>query len=237
MKTLTVLLALTCLLSALPAVGQTAPAGQERVDSEVYWKIRREATDNSQILRTTHFLTDVYGPRLTGSPNHKSAAEWVVRQAGSWGLENAKLEPWDFGRPGWLNERLSAHIVSPVRDQLTCEALAWTPGTNGAVTGKAFHLILPERPTRDQLNTYFDGIKNQVRGAIVLVGRHQSLPVTFNPPFKRRDEQEARSQYDPNNPAAAVPPFAATPAPTRTPAAGPQVSPPPQPPPTPAQVG
>jgi hypothetical protein len=39
-------------------------------------KIRKEEAANSQIMRTMHFLTDVYGPRLTGSPNHKAAAEW-----------------------------------------------------------------------------------------------------------------------------------------------------------------
>ena len=49
----------------------------------------------------------------------------------SWGLTNGHLEPWDFGHPGWVNERFSAHIIAPVKDQLTCEVLAWTPGTNG----------------------------------------------------------------------------------------------------------
>ncbi|HZG54154.1 MAG TPA: hypothetical protein VEZ40_18775, partial [Pyrinomonadaceae bacterium] len=204
-----------------PAFAQTPTAAAdatERIDPEVYWKIRREGTERSQAMRTLHVLTDLYGPRLTGSPNFKAAADWTVRQMNAWGFENAHLEPWDFGHPGWLNERLSAHIVSPVKDALVCEALAWTPGTNGAVTGRAYQLILPERPTKEQLDAFFEQHRQQVRGKMVLVGKHQIVPVTFNPQNKRREEQEVRSQFDPNNPAATPTPQS-TPTPQPSPAA------------------
>ena len=92
-----------------------------------------------------HYLTDVYGPRLTGSPNHKAAAEWAIKQMTEWGLENGHLEPWDFGHPGWLNERFSGFIVSPVKDSLVGEVLAWTPSTKGTVTAEAVHIIPPDR--------------------------------------------------------------------------------------------
>jgi carboxypeptidase Q len=176
-------------------------------------------------------LTDVYGPRLTGSPNFKAAADWTVKQMTSWGFKNAHLEPWDFGHPGWLNERLSAHIVSPVKDALVCEALAWTPGTNGAVAGQAVQIVLPERPTKATFDAFLEGVRQQVRGKIVLVGKHQIVPVTFNPQNKRREDQEARNQYDPNAPPAPSP-FAQ---PTPSPAASPQASPVPVL--TPAQIG
>src|SRR5215471_19955640 len=110
-------------------------------DPDIQAKIRKEETDNSQIMRTMHFLTDVYGPRLTGSPNHKAAGEWAIKQMQSWGFENGHLEPWDFGHPGWLNERHTAHILSPVKDSLEFEVLAWTPSTNGVVTAQAFQMI------------------------------------------------------------------------------------------------
>ena len=97
--------------------------------------IRGEAAERSQILQTLHMLTDVYGPRLTGSPNLKAASDWVVKRTTEWGLKNAHLEPWDFGRPGWANERTSAFLIAPIKDSLVVETLAWTPGTKGAVTG------------------------------------------------------------------------------------------------------
>ena len=93
-------------------------------------------------------LTDVYGPRLTGSPNLKAAQDWVVKETTAWGLKNANLEPWSFGHPGWVNERLSVHVISPVKDALVAEALAWTPGTNGPVTAQA--VLLDRAVAADQ---------------------------------------------------------------------------------------
>ena len=222
------------------ALAQTTAATTtpERIDAEVYWKIRREGMERSQAMQTLHVLTDVYGPRLTGSPNYKAAADWTVKQMSAWGFKNAHLEPWNFGHPGWLNERLSAHIISPVKDALVCEALAWTPGTNGTVTGQAFQLVLPERQTKEGLTAFLEGVREQVRGKIVLVGRHQPVPVTFNPQNKRREDQEVRNQYDPNNPTAGQPPFAApTPSPSPSPNAAAQPTPRPPAILTQAQVG
>ncbi|HEY7547216.1 MAG TPA: M20/M25/M40 family metallo-hydrolase [Blastocatellia bacterium] len=177
-----------------------AAFSQEPVNADINAKIRKEGMENSRIMRTMHFFTDLYGPRLTGSPNHKRAAEWAVKQMQEWGFENAHLEPWEFGHPGWLNERLTAHITSPVKDPLVCEALAWTPGTNGTVTAQAFNLVTPDQPTQEQLTAYLDSVKDKVKGKIVLVGKHQFVPVNTNPGPRRMDDQQAKARFDPNNP-------------------------------------
>ena len=209
-KTIRLSLVGLILLSTLPLVAE------ETVDREINWQIRQEATDRSQILRTLHFLTDVYGPRLTGSPNLKNAGDWAVKQLQTWGLENAHLEPWEFGRPGWLNERFTGHILSPVKDQLTCEVLAWTPSTNGTVTGQAFQMSMPQRVTKEELDGQLAQLKDKVKERMVLVGRHQRVPVTFTPSARRREEQNLRTQYDPDGPPAAQPgPPPAAPAPPR----------------------
>ena len=124
-----VALSLILSLLSLTSLAQ-APASAEDIRA----RIRKEGMENSQIMKTMHMLSDVYGPRLTGSPNHKRAAEWTIKQMQAWGLTNGHLEPWDFKHPGWVNERLSAHIISPVKDALVTEALAWTPGTLGIVS-------------------------------------------------------------------------------------------------------
>src|SRR5437667_6892367 len=143
MRKIIVLLLCSCLASApLPAV--------EKVDTESQSLLRNEGSEHSQIMHTMHFLADVYGPRLTGSPNHKAAANWAVQQMQAWGLENAHLEPWDFGHPGWVNEQSSGYIVSPIHDQLTFKVLAWTPSTKGTVRAKVFQLVLPEKPSKEQ---------------------------------------------------------------------------------------
>ena len=175
-------------------------AADETIDRDMNWKIRREAAERPQVMQTLHVLTDVYGPRLTGSPNYKAAADWAVKQLTSWGLENAHLEPWDFGHPGWTNERASGFVVAPYTDTLTLEVVGWTPGTNGTVRGQAVQILPPERPTEADLTAFFEKEKSTVKGKIVLVGKAATVPVTFNPPARRRDDTELRTQYDPRNP-------------------------------------
>ena len=182
-------------LSAAVA-GLVAVGAQERVDQDIFWKIRQEATTNSRIMQTVHVLTDRYGPRLTGSPNVKAAGEWVIEQMHAWGLKNGRLEPWNFNRPGWVNERLAAHIVAPVKDALVVEALGWTPGTDGAVRAEAMQITLPTRPTRDQLTAYLDGIKAAVKGKMVLVGPPRQVLVSFNAPALRREDADVISQMN-----------------------------------------
>ncbi len=133
LRTLTLVVLSVAISAPLPAFRRT-----EAIDAEINAKIRKEGMESPHAMRTLHTLTDVYGPRLTGSPNLKNAGEWVVKKMTEWGFENAHLEPWDFGKPGWLNERLTAHITAPVKDHLVCEVLAWTPSTNGTVTGSDF---------------------------------------------------------------------------------------------------
>ena len=174
-------------------------------------RIRKEALDHSQIMKTMHMFTDLYGPRLTGSPNHKAAADWAVKQMTAWGFENAHLEPWDFKHPGWLNERLTAHLISPVKDPLVCEVLAWTPSTKGTVQANAFQLVLPERVSQDQLKLLFNNYKAKVRGKIVLIGKPATIPVNLNPPSKRLSDEQAQQRFGPN-----PRPFP-TPSPTPTP--------------------
>ena len=202
------------LIAVLAALSTTTSSAQEKIDRDIQWKIRREAIDNSQLMRTLQVLTDVYGPRLTGSPNLKGASDWVIKETTAWGLKNAHLEPWTFGHPGWLNERMSVHVVSPVKDALVAEALAWTPGTNGPVTAQTVALELPTRPTQAQLSAFLDTERTKVKGRIVLVGTPAMLGVTIDPPAKRREDADVRAQFEgggspfggPQGPAAAPPP-------------------------------
>ena len=193
------------------------PAAQTQLDPGINDKIRMEAEKSSQIMRTLHYLTDVHGPRVTGSPGHKAAAEWAVKTMTGWGMQNGKLEPWEFGYPGWANERLSVHAIAPFKDALVVEALAWTPGTKGPVTAPAFNLVVPEGPlanpeattqgrggrgparlgpTEAELAAYLDSIKSKVTGAAVLVGRPAFVPVNLSPAAGRLTDEQVRCRYD-----------------------------------------
>ena len=134
-----------------------------------------------------HYLTDVYGPRLTGSPNLKAAGEWAVKEMASWGFTNGHLEPWDFARPGWTNDVAIGAAVSPFKDKLEFEVLAWTPSTDGTVKAKAVNIIAPDQPTKEELEKYLESVKASVQNAIVLVGgRGRSRSTWSRRPSGRR---------------------------------------------------
>ena len=217
MKKLLLALALAGVLSAQPAP-----------NSDVNARIRHEEAEHSQIMHTLHMLTDRYGPRMTGTPNLEAAARWVAKQLTDWGFQNAHLEAWEFGHPGWLNDRASGFIVSPVKANLKFEVLAWTPSTKGTVTGSAIELVLPQGPpvpaneaaggrggrgglggrggpqflppTRAELSAWLDANKDKIRGKVVMLSKAAVIPMNFEPEARRLPDDQVRAQYDPNNP-------------------------------------
>src|SRR5574341_379518 len=133
---------LRTLASLALAASTAAPAlPAEPLDWATIGRIRDEGFRRSQVMETAAQLTDVHGPRLTGSPQYKQAAEWARQQLQSWGLTDAHLESFPFGR-GWSFERCSAHVVAPVTFPLVAIPKAWTAGTNGSVRGKVVRVKL-----------------------------------------------------------------------------------------------
>ncbi len=202
--------------------------GQEKVDESNDAKMRSEELEHSQILHTLHMLTDRYGPRVTGTPNHEMAAKWAVAEMTRWGMKNGHLEPWDFGHPGWLNESADGHVVAPVKQNLKFEVLAWTPSTSGVVTGSVLQLEPPQGPMppappaaeagagggrggggrggpvrlgplKTEMAQWIAANKDKVRGKVVLVGKAAVIPVNFDPPAKRQSDDAVKRNYDPNN--------------------------------------
>src|SRR5215472_6640262 len=156
---------LVAVLTAQPP--QSRPAGPEPLDEAINAKIRSEEMERSKIMWIEHFLTVVYGPRPTGSPNHEAAAKLAVATMTSWGMKNAHLEPWEWGHPGWLPERASGFVTSPVKANLKFEVAPWTPSTKGTVKGNVFAMKPPANPTEEELTSYLAGIASKVTGAIV----------------------------------------------------------------------
>lgn len=127
---------------ALVAMVTVAPlAAQEKVDVATIERIKTEALENSQVMDIMSWLTDVYGPRLTWSPNTRKAADWSVMQLKKWGVTDAHLEPWNTPLGiGWQNERFSLQAVSPNPFIIHAAPRAWSAGTHGRVTGPALRI-------------------------------------------------------------------------------------------------
>jgi hypothetical protein len=172
---------------ALPLLAQ-AP---EPVDYDAIFKIKEEGFQRSQVMQIASYLTDVYGPRLTGSPNIKDAGEWAKQKLTEWGLVNARLEPWGpFGR-GWTNERFYAQVVAPRPFPLIGYPLAWTPGTDGTVTAEVVPAVI-------ETDADFEKFRGQLKGKIVLTAPMREVAARFQAPGQRyTDEQLAERARQP----------------------------------------
>jgi hypothetical protein len=166
--------------SLLAAVLLLPLGGQDKVDLGVVHRIKTEAFDNSRVMETLEALTDRYGPRLTGSPEIREAAEWTVGKLKSWGVENVRLEKWGpFGK-SWDLEQYSVEMIAPRYSLMTATPLAWTAGTSGPVTGEPF--LAPFKgsfdpnKTEEELKKFKEKYKGQLRDKVVLLTEIQNSP-------------------------------------------------------------
>src|SRR5262245_7955092 len=137
------------LVVAVSAAPQTQSVPAEKIDNAMIAKIKAEGMERSQIMRIEHMLTDIYGPRLTGSPNHKAAGEWAIKEMTSGGMKNGPLEPFEWqAKEGWLSERAYGFVTAPYKSNLVFAVQPWTPSTNGTVRAQAVNIIPPNGAVR-----------------------------------------------------------------------------------------
>jgi len=164
---------------------------QEKVDLETITRIRYEGFRESKVMELASGLMDSIGERLTGSPNMKRANEWTRDQLTAMGLSNAHLEPWGpFGR-GWANQYVNVRMTSPDIVPLLAYAKAWTPGTNGVVTGKCARVTIEDKKD-------FDKYRGKLAGMIVIQGPDAEVKTITEAPFKRLgdDDLSKLSEYE-----------------------------------------
>jgi carboxypeptidase Q len=154
----------------------------EKLDLDAVYRIKEEGLQRSKVMEIESYLTDVYGPRLTGSPNMKEAADWTTRTMKEWGLANVHLESWPFGR-GWQNQSFTAMAVTPRAYPLIGYPKAWTPGTNGPVTGEAIIAVINEEKD-------FAAFKGRLHGKFVLATPMREVAAHFEAPGHRYSDSE-----------------------------------------------
>ncbi len=180
----------TALVAALALAPLAAQQSQEKVDYEAIYKIKNEGFQRSQVMNIASWLTDVYGPRLTNSPGFRKAGEWAVKEMSSWGLANAKLEPWTtatgpFGR-GWSNDQFLMQATTPGGTfPIDGMSTAWTVGTEGLVKGQAAYAIIetPEDITR---------FKGQLKGKWVLTTPMREVVALWTATARRYTDDELK---------------------------------------------
>ena len=193
------------LLFGVPITAQM----QDKVDLDAIYKIKEEGLNRSQVMDILSYLTDVYGARLTGSPQIGAAGEWAKKKLMEWELVNVNLEPWGpFGR-GWSNDNFSARVISTSSFQVIAYPKAWTPGTNGPVTADVVAAVV----NNDQ---DFDKFRGQLRGKFVMITPLRDVPALFEAPGHRFTDEELLAMS--NQPV--QPPRGGGPGPQTTPGGG-----------------
>ena len=182
---LTSIFLLSAFLLPVAAIGQTASPAVKNYSApkEAVDKIKNEGMNHSQSLQILSYLSDVIGARLTGSPAMKRANEWTRDQMMKWGMQNAHLEAWGpFGR-GWTLKSFDAQIVAPYDIPLIAYPKAWSPSTNGTITGDVVYFDVKSEA---DLAKY----KGQLRGKIILVSPSRAMKANFTAMGRRLTDED-----------------------------------------------
>ncbi len=179
------MVALVCLLA------MSGPA-QESIDAGIVARIKEEAYQRSQALDTLSYLSDVYGPRLTGTPAYYEAAEWAKRRLESWGLDNVHFDSYRDDLRGWDIESYSVEMIEPRYMNITAQPDAWTRGTEGEVVGEP---LLVDHTSWAALQA----LAGQLRGKILLSPETRSQGKKREGVFSDEQLAHAEGHIDPDN--------------------------------------
>jgi carboxypeptidase Q len=169
--------------------------GEEAVNDAVIAQIKIEGFQRSAVMDTLSWLSDVHGPRLTGTPALRRAGEWARDQLIRWGLTNAALESYGSIGRGWTLERFSIEISEPQFVRIIGYPRAWSPAIASTLAGTP---MVVEVKSKDD----FDKYRGKLRGAIVMNGRPEPVDIGFQPEAKRITDEELKKQESAIDPAA-----------------------------------
>ncbi|HPF03647.1 MAG TPA: M20/M25/M40 family metallo-hydrolase [Bacteroidales bacterium] len=161
-------------------------AQTENVDLVMVYKIKQEGSRNSKIEDLAFGLTDLTGPRLTGSTGNTRGNEWAKAKMEELGFQNVRIEEaGDFTRGGWDNLKTYAAMTAPYYTNFACNPVAWTGSTNGLVKSE---VVMIDVRTEADLEKY----KGKLSGKIVMMPSATTTPyqISFEPLASRYTDEE-----------------------------------------------
>ena len=173
---------LAAVLAGRPLSGQ-----QLTVDTAGVGALLDEGMNRSEAMKNLMYLTDVIGPRLTGSPAARQANEWTMRRFQDYGLAT-HLEQWNFGGT-WTRGPMWARLVAPRPHDLVAASWAWTPGTGGRPVRGPVVRIDASSPESLAANVA------RVKGAWVMLAPPSMVWNTDGPPMTAADSQRQREFF------------------------------------------
>ncbi len=167
----------------------------DKLDYAMLGSIRDEGLNRSQVMNHVSWLSDVYGPRLTGSPGIQQASEWTMKTFREWGLANVHQERWGFGK-GWSLVRFTAHLVEPQIQPIIGFPQEWSSGTKGPVTADVIRVEIANESD-------FDKYRGKLAGTIVLAQPARKVRMLEGPIILRMTDKDVAEAETTPVPAAA----------------------------------
>src|SRR5262245_42030605 len=189
------------------------PATQQfQIDQTTLVRIRAEAIDHSQAGDYLFYLADLYGPRMTGSPNYRAAGDWAAGTLRSLGLQDVHEEPigeisfaenlkWS-GR-GWSFSRCSVRMIRPQQIQLLAVPAGWSHGTSGKLVADIVVAPFPAGP--DQVDQYIKTYRGRLKGKFALITNRRPMRRLIQPEFSRYNDEELARLALPSEPGGSRP--------------------------------
>ncbi len=159
---------------------QTEPVNLDMVD-----RIRFEGLHHSQVGKLAAYLSDVIGPRPTGSPEIDRANRWAAEKMKDWGLANVALEPYDDFGVGWSLRYVSAHLLKPHYAPLIAISVEWGSSTKGKIAGQPVYADIKSKAD-------FAKYQGRLGGKIVLYQPPRPVLTQFTPDARRHDEESLK---------------------------------------------
>ncbi len=177
MALLTKTTVLAFLLLGLTANSQTLPQALAKINTEGFQK--------SQVMNLITDLSDVYGPRLTGTKQYFTAAEWAKQTLENWGVDKVYFEKYCDDCMGWELKSFNVEMTEPAYMKIQAYPYAWTESSNGVQTGDLVSI---------ESYTDLEKIKKQwagkLKGKTILIGSNPTQNMLFDALSSRFTEEQ-----------------------------------------------
>jgi len=159
---------------------QTATKEEKKETVKIDEVIKKHGLDESEVYEIASWITDVHGPRLTGSPKLDKATEWAQSELKKWGMQNVHLEEWGpFGR-GWEMTHFEMHAKGPSYWPIIAYPKAWSPPVSA--TGEVIYLDIQDKEDIDKY-------RGKLRGKFVLMDTIRNVKAPEKAMSKRHDNE------------------------------------------------
>lgn len=160
------------LITAFLLVGFTALS---QTKSIALAKINTEGFQKSRVMSLIGDLSDVYGPRLTGTNQYYTAAEWAKKTMENWGADKVYFENYCNDCMGWEVKSFNVEMTAPAYMKIQAYPYAWTESSNGVQIGDLIWI---------ESHTDLENVKNQwsgkLKGKTILIGSAPEQNMLFD---------------------------------------------------------